>query len=84
MKGEVFVLPLIDDIIQITLVLELKRGCSLAGRAPPLHGGGREFESPQLHQIDQRFSYKVFTKVCERFAREVPRLQSFRDKLQKY
>ncbi len=27
-----------------------KRGCSLAGRAPPLHGGGRGFESPQLHQ----------------------------------
>ena len=26
-------------------------GCSLAGRAPPLHGGGQGFESPQLHQV---------------------------------
>ena len=28
-----------------------KRGCSLVGRAPPLHGGGQGFESPQLHQL---------------------------------
>ena len=26
-------------------------GCSLAGRAPPLHGGGQGFESPQLHNF---------------------------------
>ena len=26
-----------------------KGGRSLVGRAPPLHGGGREFESPRLH-----------------------------------
>ena len=26
-------------------------GCSSAGRAPPLHGGSRGFESPQLHHI---------------------------------
>ena len=26
------------------------RGRSLVGRAPPLHGGGQEFESPRLHQ----------------------------------
>jgi hypothetical protein len=26
-----------------------KRGCSSDGRAPPLHGGGQGFESPQLH-----------------------------------
>jgi hypothetical protein len=24
-------------------------GCSSVGRAPPLHGGGQEFESPHLH-----------------------------------
>ena len=27
-----------------------RRGRSLVGRAPPLHGGGQEFESPRLHQ----------------------------------
>ena len=27
------------------------RGRSLVGRAPPLHGGGQEFESPRLHQL---------------------------------
>lgn len=27
-----------------------KRGRSSAGRAPALHAGGREFESPRLHQ----------------------------------
>ena len=27
------------------------RGCSAAGSAPPWHGGGQGFESPQLHQI---------------------------------
>ncbi len=28
-----------------------KWGCSSAGRAPPLHGGGQGFESPQLHIV---------------------------------
>ena len=28
----------------------LHRGCSLVGRAPPLHGGGPGFDSPQLHR----------------------------------
>ncbi len=27
------------------------RALSLAGRAPPWHGGGQEFESPRVHQI---------------------------------
>lgn len=27
------------------------RGRSSVGRAPPLHGGGQEFESPRLHSI---------------------------------
>ena len=27
------------------------RGCSAAGSAPPWHGGGQGFESPQLHRI---------------------------------
>ena len=71
MKGEVFVLTLIDDIIQVTLVVELKRGCSLAGRAPPLHGGGREFESPQLHQstkdLAPKCSQKFVNTLLEKF-----------------
>ena len=31
--------------------LSSKWGCSSVGRAPPLHGGGQGFESPQLHQL---------------------------------
>ena len=27
-------------------------GCSSVGRTPPLHGGGRRFESCQLHQYE--------------------------------
>ena len=27
------------------------RGCSAAGSAPPWHGGGQGFESPQLHRV---------------------------------
>ena len=27
-----------------------KWGCSSAGRAPVLHAGGQEFDSPHLHQ----------------------------------
>ena len=37
-------------------------GLSLVGRAPALHAGGQEFDSPSLHQISrpekQRFSLK--------------------------
>ena len=29
-------------------------GCSSVGRAPALHAGGREFESPQLHHVIMR------------------------------
>ena len=29
------------------------RGISSAGRAPALHAGGQEFESPILHQLKQ-------------------------------
>ena len=32
-----------------TSYLVSKWGCSSVGRAPPLHGGSQEFESPQLH-----------------------------------
>ena len=31
-----------------------KWACSLVGRAPPLHGGGQEFDSPQVHTVDDR------------------------------
>ena len=31
-------------------IIYLKWGCSSAGRAPPWHGGGQGFESPQVHQ----------------------------------
>ncbi len=30
------------------------RGCSAVGSAPPWHGGGQGFESPQLHRVTDR------------------------------
>ena len=33
-------------------------GCSSAGRAPALHAGGQEFDSPQLHQF--KMNQKIF------------------------
>jgi hypothetical protein len=38
----------------IKLETESERGCSSAGRAPPLHGGGQGFESPHLHRPRDR------------------------------
>ena len=35
-----------------------KRGCSSAGRAPALHAGGQEFDSPQLHQF--KMNQKIY------------------------
>ena len=29
-------------------------GCSSAGRAPALQAGGRQFDSPHLHQVEIR------------------------------
>ena len=34
------------------VILAAARGCSSVGRAPPLQGGGQEFESPHLHQFN--------------------------------
>src|SRR5215471_17483544 len=34
-----------------------ERGCSLAGRALPLHGRGQGFESPHLHQSRKLYPY---------------------------
>jgi hypothetical protein len=33
------------------------RGRSLAGRAPPLHGGGPGFESPRLHRCGRAIAF---------------------------
>ena len=33
-------------------------GCSSAGRAPALHAGGQEFDSPQLHQF--KMNQKIY------------------------
>ena len=30
---------------------KLFRACGSVGRAPPWHGGGQEFESPQVHMF---------------------------------
>src|ERR1700730_9005686 len=37
---------------------EQEWGCSSAGRAPPLQGGGQGFESPHLHQFFPRSTRK--------------------------
>ena len=34
------------------VILAAARGCSSVGRAPPLQGGGQEFESSHLHFYD--------------------------------
>ena len=36
-------------------------GISSAGRAPALHAGGQEFESPNLHQLNQRAERLFFS-----------------------
>ena len=36
-------------------------GFSSAGRAPALHAGGQEFESPNLHhKKDDNYGYRLF------------------------
>ena len=56
-------------------ILVLSWGLSLVGRAPALHAGGQEFDSPSLHQIlrieKQRFSLKFKQKamLCAGFNR---------------
>lgn len=35
--------------VDIPYIIHSIRACSLVGRAPPWHGGGQEFESPQVH-----------------------------------
>ena len=42
--------------------VERERGRSLAGRAPPLHGGGPGFESPRLHWRAQTVPKTMFTE----------------------
>ena len=37
-----------------------ERGISSAGRAPALHAGGQEFESPILHHLKKRLLISLF------------------------
>ena len=39
--------------IEVTRPKQPKWGFSSAGRAPALHAGGQEFESPNLHHLKQ-------------------------------
>ncbi len=49
-----------------------ERGCGSVGRAPPLHGGGQGFESPQLHQKERYLELPaIFDKVLSRPGRVV-------------
>ena len=38
-------------------------GLSLVGRAPALHAGGQEFDSPSLHHVFIEYGYKL--KIAE-------------------
>lgn len=52
-------------------------GFSSAGRAPALHAGGQEFESPNLQKIEVRF---IFTSIflCREMRISEMRLAFFR------
>ena len=41
-----------------------KWGFSSAGRAPALHAGGQEFESPILHHFNTKTDFKIGLCVC--------------------
>jgi hypothetical protein len=54
---EILLFPSTTQMLRVYGAVHLGRphcyydwGCSSSGRAPPLQGGGRGFESPQLHQ----------------------------------
>ena len=42
---------------EVTRPKQPKWGFSSAGRAPALHAGGQEFESPNLQKIEVRFFF---------------------------
>ena len=44
--------------IEVTRPKQPKWGFSSAGRAPALHAGGQEFESPNLHHLKQMELFK--------------------------
>ena len=43
---------------EVTRLKQPKWGFSSAGRAPALHAGGQEFESPNLHHLKQMELFK--------------------------
>ena len=61
---------------EVTRPKQPKWGFSSAGRAPALHAGGQEFESPNLHHLKPRaerlfFSAFMFftpkSRLCSKF-----------------
>ncbi len=64
------------DVKKLTLLKLRKWGFSSAGRAPALHAGGQEFESPNLHNKKQDdVSYPVFYYVRVRFDEKLPKIR---------
>ena len=53
--------------IEVTRPKQPKWGFSSAGRAPALHAGGQEFESPNLHHLKSRAERLFFSAVFIRF-----------------
>ena len=47
--------------IEVTRPKQPKWGFSSAGRAPALHAGGQEFESPNLHHLKSRAERLFFS-----------------------
>ena len=51
--------------IEVTRPKQPKWGFSSAGRAPALHAGGQEFESPNLHHLKSRAERLFFNALTE-------------------
>ena len=56
----------------MSFILSVSWGLSLVGRAPALHAGGQEFDSPSLHQsFDQQSNALPKRKTSSYAARSI-------------
>ena len=54
-----------------SMLLNAFWGCSSGGRAPPLQGGGRRFESDQLHFSEEKTPFNEREKDRDMFPIEI-------------
>ena len=57
--------------IEVTRPKQPKWGFSSAGRAPALHAGGQEFESPNLHHLKSRAERLFFCCIKELYEEDI-------------